>query len=181
MSILWGDKLAYFEYMLYVFDSIQILCLQKVVLKKYFFILYHNFFIIYNNNMTILVTAGAVIINENKKILLVLRPTDKKVFPDCRALPGWKVDAGESLKDTVIREIKEESWLYFSPTEKYTFTEYISDDSHNISHLFFWKSDWNLLPETKAMWYSYNELSTIKLAFDQHIVFDDLHKKWLLS
>jgi len=130
--------------------------------------------------MNILITAGAIIINEERKILLVLRPADKKIFPNCWALPGGKIEAWESLEDTVIREVKEETWLVFSPLEKYTFTEYISNESHNISHLFFWKWNWTIHPETKAIWYSFKEISSLKLAFNQHLVFEDLYKKWII-
>ncbi len=42
--------------------------------------------------MNILITAGAIIINEERKILLVLRPADKKIFPNCWALPGGKIE-----------------------------------------------------------------------------------------
>jgi len=129
--------------------------------------------------MIILVTSGAVIINENKKILLVLRPADKKIFPSCWALPGGKIEPWESLESAVVREVKEETWLWLSSLDKYTFTEYISSDTHNISHLFLWKYSWVVKAETKAIWYKYSELLELPLAFNQISVFDDLHKKWI--
>lgn len=130
--------------------------------------------------MNILITAGAIIMNQDHKILLVLRPADKKIFPNCRSLPGGKVEAEESLDSAVVREVKEETGLEITSLEKYTFTEYIAIDNHNISHLFYWAYTWNLKPETQAAWYSYDELSTLQLSFNQYLVFQDLHKKWIL-
>lgn len=128
-----------------------------------------------------ILTAGAVIINQDHKILLVLRPADKKIFPNCRALPGGKVEAGESLDSAVVREVKEETGLEIISLEKYTFTEYISTDNHNISHLFYWSYKWSLKPETQATWYSYDELSGLPLSFNQNVIFEDLHNKWVLA
>lgn len=131
--------------------------------------------------MNIVITAGAIIVNEDHKILLVLRPADKKIFPNCWALPGGKLEEWESLEEAVVREVNEETWLIFSSVKKYTFTEYISNESHNISHLFFWKHGWILKPETEAMWYDYQALSLLPLAFNQQLVFEDLYNKWILS
>ncbi|MEI7562651.1 MAG: NUDIX domain-containing protein [bacterium] len=43
--------------------------------------------------MNLLITAGAIIVDEDNRILLVLRPADKKIFPNCWALPGGKTEA----------------------------------------------------------------------------------------
>ncbi|MBQ2600346.1 NUDIX domain-containing protein [bacterium] len=39
-----------------------------------------------------LITAGAIIIDNDKKILLVKRASDKKLFPNAWSFPGGKLE-----------------------------------------------------------------------------------------
>lgn len=128
----------------------------------------------------LIITAWAIIIDNDKRILLVKRPSDKKLFPNAWAFPGGKVEEGESLNDAVIREVKEETWLDLISFDKYIFTEYITEKSHNISHLFIGKAEWNLKPETEAKRYSYSEIKWLNMAFNQSEIVEELHRNWML-
>ena len=128
----------------------------------------------------LIITAWAIIIDNDKRILLVKRPSDKKLFPNAWAFPGGKVEEGESLNDAVIREVKEETWLDLVSFDKYTFTEYITEKSHNISHLYIGNAEWFLKPETEAKRYSYSEIKWLNTAFNQSEIIEELHKNWML-
>ena len=54
-------------------------------------------------------TATAIIEFPNNKILLIKRGT--VVFRGYWALPGGKVDAGETVEEAVVREVREETGL----------------------------------------------------------------------
>ena len=128
----------------------------------------------------LIITAGAIIINNDKKILLVKRPSDKKLFPNAWAFPGGKHEEWESLDETVVREVKEETWLDLVSFEKYSFAEYISEKSHNISHLYIGKVEWTLISETEAKRYSYDEIKWLEIAFNQMEIIENLHNGGLL-
>lgn len=128
----------------------------------------------------LIITAGAIIIDNDKKILLVKRPSDKKLFPNAWSFPGGKREEWETLDETVVREVKEETWLDLVSFEKYSFTEYISEKTHSINHLYIGKAEWILIPETEAKRYLYDEIKWLEIAFSQMEIIENLHNGGLL-
>lgn len=59
------------------------------------------------------------------RFLLIKRPDDEDNFPGVWAFPGGKVEKGETVVDTILREIKEEAGLEvtreFIPLNSYSF------------------------------------------------------------
>lgn len=127
-----------------------------------------------------LITAGAIIIDNEKKILLVKRASDKKLFPNAWSFPGGKLEEWESLDEAVVREVKEETWLDLVSFKKYTFTGHTSQNTRSINHLYIGKAEWVLIPETEAKWYSYDEIKWLEIAFHQTEIIEKLHNDWML-
>lgn len=59
------------------------------------------------------VVVGCVV-KHNGKVLILKRPEDEDVYPGIWELPSGKVEFGESLTDSIIREVKEETSLVIS-------------------------------------------------------------------
>ncbi|MGW3010139.1 NUDIX hydrolase [Streptomyces sp. NPDC001219] len=53
--------------------------------------------------------VGAVILNQDNKAFAQKRGPGRRLFPDCWDIVGGHVEAGESLLDTLAREITEET------------------------------------------------------------------------
>ena len=75
-------------------------------------------------------TAAAVIVFPTNKILLIKRGTI--VFRGFWALPGGKVDAGETVKEAVVREVREETGLKVKIVRKIWEYHEIGIDNVNI-------------------------------------------------
>ena len=127
-----------------------------------------------------IVTAGAIIIDDKKKILLVKRPSDKKLFPNAWSFPGGKHEEWESLDETVVREVKEETWLDLVSFEKYPFTGHTPQNIRSINHIYIGKAEGKLFPETEAKRYSYDEIKWLEIAFNQNEIIEKLHNDWML-
>ena len=127
-----------------------------------------------------IITAGAIIIDDNKRILLVKRASDKKLFPNAWSFPGGKHEEWESLDETVVREVKEETWLDLVSFEKYSFTGHTPQNTWSINHLYIGKAEWILIPETEAKRYSYDEIKWLEIAFNQDEIMEKLHNDWML-
>ncbi len=127
-----------------------------------------------------IITAWAIIIDNEKKLLLVKRPSDKKLFPNAWSFPGGKLEEWESLDEAVVREVKEETWLDLVSFEKYSYTGYTPQNTWSINQLYIGTAEWILIPETEAKRYSYDEIKWLEIAFHQTEIIEKLHSDRML-
>ncbi|MFN8576020.1 MAG: (deoxy)nucleoside triphosphate pyrophosphohydrolase [Candidatus Sericytochromatia bacterium] len=77
--------------------------------------------------------VGAIIINQNNEILCALR-SEKMSSAGFWEFPGGKIENGESVTESIIREIKEELNCDVLPEEK-IFDDYTHEYPHIIVRL----------------------------------------------
>jgi 8-oxo-dGTP diphosphatase len=52
--------------------------------------------------------AGIMLVNPEREVLLQLRGSGESLYPNHWTLPGGRVEAGESPRQAIVREVKEE-------------------------------------------------------------------------
>lgn len=114
------------------------------------------------------VTCGAII-RKGKKVLLIKR--NNKPFKNYWCLPGGHIEWGEKVKEAVKREVKEELGLNFKPEFFNYYNEFFPKIKWHAVSIFFVgntngkiKIDKEEVKEIK--WFSKNEISKLKLAFE---------------
>ena len=112
------------------------------------------------------VAAAIVILKE--KILCVQRGKNKfSYISEKFEFPGGKIEKGETLKETVIRELKEELMLEVFPKSKLVTVKHQYPDFHLTMHAFLCTcrtSDLKLNEHIDYKWLSPSELPTLDWA-----------------
>ena len=127
-----------------------------------------------------MVLAASGIILQRKKILLLQRSNYTDRYPGFWGCPGGRAEKGETAEQNVIREVKEECNLHFSPTEiiktgvwqQREFYRFLGKWSGEIKIQEEEVSDYN--------WFSYEQATRLKLAFDYTEIIEILKSKDLL-
>jgi len=127
-----------------------------------------------------MILAASGIILQNKKILLLQRSNYTKNYPKFWGCPGGRSEKGESAEQNVIREVKEECNLNFSPTS------ILKTGVWQDRNYYRFLGNWNGKIEIQELevldynWFTYNEAIKLKLSFDYKEVVELLYKKQLL-
>ncbi len=79
------------------------------------------------------IVVGAIIVDDNK-ILILKRSKDEEILPNLWELPSGKVDFGESVEKSLIRETKEETGLDVRTIEPISTFDYIIENKDKIKH-----------------------------------------------
>ena len=80
-----------------------------------------------------------IIFNKLKEILITKRSETKKVLPGKWEINGGAVDAGETPKEGIKREIKEELGLEIDKEKTILFKTVIDEERHTIEEIYLYK------------------------------------------
>lgn len=128
--------------------------------------------------MTVLAASGIIL--KDKKILLLQRSAYTKNYPLYWGCPGGRAEQNETPVENVIREVKEECNLNFTPTK--IFKTGVWQDRFYYRFLGSWSGTISIQEEeVKAFkWFKYEETLQLNLSFDYKEVIELLHQKMLL-
>jgi len=127
-----------------------------------------------------MILASSGIILQEKKILLLQRSNYTKNYPEFWGCPGGRAEKGETAEQNVIREVKEECNLVFSPTS--IFKSGIWQNRNYYRFLGNWEGEIKIqeLEVLSYDWFSYQEALKLNLSFDYREVVELLFKKQFL-
>ena len=119
-----------------------------------------------------IIGVGIAIFNKEGKVLLIKR--NKPPLKDSMSIPGGKVELGETLKDAIKREVKEECGIEVDVKEIIYITENIQKDKSNrVKYhyvlLDFWgvTEEYNIIPQKEEikewLWVEKEELKRYNL------------------
>ena len=127
-----------------------------------------------------MILAASGVILQNKKILLLQRSNYTENYPEFWGCPGGRAEKGETAEQNVIREVKEECNLNFSPTsilktgvwQDRSYYRFLGNWNGEIKEQELEVLDYN--------WFSYHEAIKLKLSFDYKEIIQLLYKNQLL-
>ncbi|MER6032220.1 NUDIX domain-containing protein [Streptomyces sp. NPDC001851] len=80
-------------------------------------------------------TVGAVILDQQGRAFAQKRSPDRRLFPDCWDIVGGHVESGETLLDTLVREVREETgWRLRRVRRLLGVTTWTGDDGDGLRH-----------------------------------------------
>jgi len=110
--------------------------------------------------------AASGIILQNNKILLLQRTNYNNKYPGYWGCPGGRAEPNETAEENVIREVKEECNLEFTPTS------IIKTGVWKTKKYYRFLGKWSgsiIIQEEEVSdygWFDLNETKKLKLAFD---------------
>ena len=127
-----------------------------------------------------MILAASGIILQNQKILLLQRSNYTQHYAGYWGCPGGRAEIGETAEENVIREVKEECNLDFTPTEiiKTGFWQ----DRKYYRFLGNWSGEIQLQEEEVAAfnWFTFSEAINLDLSFDYKEIIELLYNRNLL-
>jgi 8-oxo-dGTP diphosphatase len=122
--------------------------------------------------MTIVCCAGLLI--REGHILLGKRSSNRISFPNVWDLPGGRQEQGESLNQTLHRELQEELGIVPTVTRYLDKLDILSQPDHLECHIFL-VAEWEGIPSNLArnehdftQWFSVEEACSLKLACSEY-------------
>jgi len=127
-----------------------------------------------------MILAASGIILDNKKILLLKRSNYTERYPGFWGCPGGRTEKGETAEQNVIREVKEECNLDFTPTKIIKIGVWQGQKYYRF--LGNWTGEIKIQEEEVADydWFSFSEALKLQLSFDYKEIIETLHQQKLL-
>lgn len=127
-----------------------------------------------------MILAASGIILQEKKILLLQRSNYSQHYAGFWGCPGGRAEMGETAEEIVIREVKEECNLDFTPTQ--ILKTGIWKDRKYYRFLGNWFGEIKIQEEEVIdyNWFTYTNALELELSFDYKDVIELLHKNNLL-
>jgi ADP-ribose pyrophosphatase YjhB (NUDIX family) len=126
------------------------------------------------------VLAASGIILKEQKILLIKRSNYTKIYPGFWACPGGRAEPSETAEQNVIREVKEEVNLNFTPAEILTTATWRNRFLYRF--LGSWSGTIKIQEEevSEFGWFNYTQAKQLNLAFDYGEVIELIYQKGLI-
>ena len=125
--------------------------------------------------------AQIILLNDRREVLMYLRDDFAHIpFPNMWALPGGMLEARETPKQCVIREIEEEMGVELDPGEVQHVVTHQRD--FGIEHTFFAQTkidiDDVVLTEGQRLgWFSEHDATTTQLAYADNAVLAEFYSR----
>jgi 8-oxo-dGTP pyrophosphatase MutT (NUDIX family) len=125
--------------------------------------------------------VGIILVNVEAKVLLQLRSNDDYLYPNCRTLPGGRVEESESLEQAILREVKEELGFDLRAYDLFKTIVENSLTETTERHIYWGKiseriENPKLGEGTALMYFSLEEIPRLEVAFELKPVIIDFLK-----
>ncbi len=127
-----------------------------------------------------MVLAASGILLKDKKILLLQRSNYTQNYPGFWGCPGGRAEKNETAEQNVIREVKEECNLDFSPSE--IIKTGVWQNRKFYRFLGKWSGEIKIQEKEVVNygWFSYDEAIKLDFSFDYKEIVELLHSRNLL-
>jgi 8-oxo-dGTP diphosphatase len=128
------------------------------------------------------VDTVAFIVHEDGKILVERRRPDRRTDPGKIVIPGGHVEAGESLEEACMRELKEELYIDCEGFEYITTLLHRTDIEDQNTHYYFcegWAGTPKSLEAEEIFWIGVDQLRLLDFEIDRRAAGEFFRKRTL--
>lgn len=128
------------------------------------------------------ICSNAIVINKNNEILLVKRSLDDPAFPGNWELPGGEIEYGETIQESLQRELQEECGLSIEVRQPLTVNYFYIEKIQYFEFTFFCKNikdSYEVVlsnEHSEYIWINFNELDKLELSEYIKKTLSDAHK-----
>jgi 8-oxo-dGTP diphosphatase len=123
--------------------------------------------------------TNIIFLNDQNAVLLQLRDDKPTIpYPNMWAIPGGHVDQGETPLQCILREVKEEMGIELHDVALFAAAE----RSYGREHTYWTRANFSVedvkLSEGQGVrWFSYNEIKSIQLIYEDNAIIDEFFQQ----